>query len=93
MHRFLFYNKFKHCCAHHQDVTIVLYGFWYRHTGTSEWSKITQIQFYKYEHVVVKVIYMNSSGVITVYFFTISILCHIEVMFIQLLNLLKMYCV
>jgi len=34
---------------------------------------------------------MNSSGVITVYFFTISMLCHVEVMFIQLLNLLKRY--
>jgi len=35
----------------------VLYSIWYCHTGTSEWSKITKTQFYKYEHVVVKVIY------------------------------------
>jgi len=34
---------------------------------------------------------MNSSGVITLYFFTISMLCHVKVMFIQLLNLLKRY--
>ena len=34
---------------------------------------------------------MNSSSVITIYFFTISILCHVEVTFIQLLNLLKKY--
>jgi len=34
---------------------------------------------------------MNSSGVITVYFFIISMLCHVEVTFIQLLNLLKRY--
>ena len=36
---------------------IVLYSIWYLHTETSEWSKITKIQFYKYDHVVVKVIY------------------------------------
>jgi hypothetical protein len=47
-------------CAHHQEVKIVLYSLWYYHTGTSEWSKITKItiiakiQFYKYEHIVVK---------------------------------------
>ena len=39
---------------------IVLYSLWYHHTETSEWSKITKIikiikiQFYKYEHMVVK---------------------------------------
>ena len=27
---------------------------WYRHAETSEWSKITKIQFYKYEHIVAK---------------------------------------
>jgi len=40
--------------AHHQEVRIVLYSLWYHHTETSEWSKITKIQFYKYEHIVVK---------------------------------------
>ena len=34
---------------------------------------------------------MNSLGVITVYVFTISVLYHVEVTFIRLLNLLKMY--
>jgi len=34
---------------------------------------------------------MNFSGVITVYFFAISMLCHVEVTFIQLLNLLRGY--
>jgi len=34
---------------------------------------------------------MNSSGVITIYFFTISVLCHVEVTFVQLLNLLERY--
>jgi len=41
-------------CAHHQEIKIVLYSIWYRHTETSEWSKITKIQFYKYEQIVVK---------------------------------------
>jgi len=61
MHKFLFYNKFiaflymfRALCAHHQEVSIVLYSIWYRHTETSEWSKITKIQFYKFEHLLVK---------------------------------------
>ena len=39
MHKFLFYNKFiirfymfRALCAHHQEVKIVLYSAWYRHT-------------------------------------------------------------
>jgi len=32
---------------------------------------------------------MNTSGAITVCFFTISMLCHVEVMFIQLLHLIN----
>jgi len=93
MHKFLFYNKFIiflyvfwALCAHHQEVKTVLYSVWYYHTETSEWSKITKIQFYKYEQIVK--LCMNFSGVITVYFFTISMLCHVEVTVIQLLNLI-----
>ena len=41
-------------CAHHQEVKIVLHSLWYHHTETSEWSKITKMQFYKYEQIVVK---------------------------------------
>jgi len=37
-------------CAHHQEVKIALHSLWYHHIKTSEWSKITKIQFYKYEH-------------------------------------------
>ena len=37
--------------AHHQEVRIALHGLWYHHTETSEWSKITKIQFYKYEQI------------------------------------------
>jgi len=41
-------------CAHHQEVKIALHSLWYHHTETSEWSKITKIQFYKYEQIVAK---------------------------------------
>jgi len=44
---------FRALCAHHQEVKIVLYSIWY-HTGTNEWSKITEIQLYEYKHIVVK---------------------------------------
>ena len=46
----LFHNKFISCLymfrasyAHRQEVKIALYSLWYRHTETSEWSKITKI--------------------------------------------------
>jgi len=32
-------------CAHHQEVKIALHSPWYCHTETSEWSKITKMQF------------------------------------------------
>ena len=35
----------------------LLYHIWYRHAETSEWSKITKIRFYKYEHILVKFMY------------------------------------
>jgi hypothetical protein len=41
-------------CAHHQEVKIALHSLWYHHTETSELSKITKIQFYKYDQIVVK---------------------------------------
>jgi len=46
--------------AYRQGAKIVLYSLWYHHTETSAWSKITKItkitkiHFYKYEHIVVK---------------------------------------
>ena len=48
---------FRALCDHHQEVKIVLYSIWYHHTEASEWSKITKIQFYKYDHIVVKFMY------------------------------------
>jgi len=41
-------------CAHHREIKIALHSLWYHHTETSEWSKITKIQFYEYEQIVVK---------------------------------------
>jgi len=47
-------------CAQRHEVESVLYGHWYHHTETSDWSKITKIseitkmQFYKYKHIVAK---------------------------------------
>ena len=70
---------------------IALYSIWYHHTETSEWSKITKIQFYAYEHIVVKVIH-DFFGCDYCILLTINMLFHAEVTFIQLLNLLKMYC-
>ena len=52
---------------------IVLYSLWCHHTETSEWSKVTKIfkiikiQFYKYEHMVVKFMCYFFFGVIIVY--------------------------
>ena len=61
MHKIFFNNKFiirlymfRALCAHHHEVKFLLYSIWYHHTETREWSKITKIQFYKYEHIVVK---------------------------------------
>jgi hypothetical protein len=97
MHKLLFYDTFIVClymfralCAHHQEVKIVLYSIWHRHTETSEWSKITKTQFYKYEHIVVKFM-CEFFGCDYCILLTINMLCHVEVTFIQLLNLLKRY--
>ena len=93
----LFYNKFILCLymfraprTHRQEVKIVLYSLWYHHTETSEWSKITKIQFYKYEQIVVKFM-CEFFGYDYCVSLTINMLCHVEVMFIQLLNLLERY--
>jgi len=79
--------SFEHCCAHHQEVKIVLYIIWY-HTETSEWSKITKIQFYKYKHIVVKFM-CEFFGRDYCILLTINVFCHVEITFIQLLDLLK----
>jgi len=54
--------------------------------------KVTKIQFSKYEQIVVK--YMcEFFGCDYCVLLTVDMLCHVEVMFIQLLNLLERYCV
>jgi len=58
-------------------------------TETCEWSKITEIQFYKYEQVVKFMCEFFRCDFCVL--LTINMLCHIEVMFIQLLNLLERY--
>jgi len=94
MHKILFYNKFiKHLymfralCAHHQEVKTVLYSIGNHHTETSEWSKITKIQFYKYGHIVVKFIneFFRCDYCILL---TINMLCLVEVMFCALSGLI-----
>jgi hypothetical protein len=75
-------------CALHQEVKIALYSLWYHHTERSDWSKITKIQFYKYEQIVVKFV-CEFFGCVYCVLLTINMLCHLEAMFIQLLNLLE----
>ena len=50
-------------CAHHQEVKIALYSLRYHHTETSVWSKITKVQFYKYEQI----IYVNIANYLHFY--------------------------
>ena len=57
---------------------------------TSEWSKTTKIQFYKYEQIVVKFM-CEFFGCDYCVLLTVNMLCHVEVMFIQLLDSLERY--
>jgi hypothetical protein len=68
---------FSNTCVHHQEVKIALHSLWYRHTETSEWSKITKIQFYKYEQIVVKFL-CEFFGCDYCVLLTINMLCHVE---------------
>jgi len=81
---------FRALCVHHQEVKTALYSIGYRHTEASEWSQITKIQFYKYEHIAVKFMY-EFFGCDYCVLLTINMLCHLEVMFIHLLNLLERF--
>jgi len=76
-------------CTHHQEVKIALRSLWYHHTEASECFKITKIQFYKYEQTVVKFM-CEFFGYDYCVLLTVNMLCHVEVMFIQLSNLLEM---
>ena len=58
MHKFLFYNKFiiflymfQALLCSSSGGQIALHSLWYHHTETSEWSKITKIQFYIYIYI------------------------------------------
>jgi hypothetical protein len=73
-----------------EEVKITIHTLWYHHTETSEWSKITKIQFYKYEQIVVKFT-CEFFGYDYCVLLAINMLCHVDVMFTQLLNLLERY--
>jgi len=45
------------CSSPGGQITLHSITQWYHHTETSEWSKISKMQFYKYEHIVLKFIY------------------------------------
>ena len=84
------FYMFRAPCAHRQEVKIALHSLWYHHTETSEWSKITKIHFCKYEQTVVKLMcefFWCDYCVLL----TINMLCHVQVMFIQMLNSLERY--
>ena len=76
--------------AHHQEVKIALHSLWHHHTATSERSKITKIQLYKYAHIVVRFM-CEFFGCDYCALLTINTLCLVEFMFIHLLNLLEWY--
>jgi len=63
-------------CAHHQEVEIALHSLWYHHTETREWSKITKIQFYIYEQIVVKCM-CEFFGCDYCVLLTLNMLCHV----------------
>ena len=52
---------FEHCCAYHQEVKIVLYIIRYRHTETSEWSKMYEFihKFYYYVLIFIEWYFSN----------------------------------
>jgi len=80
---------FEHMCSS-SGGQIALQSLWYHHTETSEWSKITKIHFYKFEQIVVKFM-CEFFGCDYCVLLTINMLYHVEVMFIQSLNLLERY--
>ena len=77
-------------CAHYQEVKIALHSLWYHHTETSEWSKITKTQFYKYGQTVVKFM-CEFFGCDYRVLLTINMLYYAKIAFIQLLNSLERY--
>ena len=79
-------------CGHHQKVKIALHSLWYHHTETSERSKITKIQLFKYKEIAVKFM-CEFFGCDYCVLLTVNMLCRVEAMSIQLLKFLERYCV
>ena len=97
MHKISFTVSLFHAstCFEHYVLIIRRSKLYYTASGIitlkqSEWSKITKIQFYKYEHIVVKFV-CEFFGCDCCILLTINMSCHVEVTFIHLLNLLKRY--
>jgi len=65
---------FEHMCSSSGGQN-ALHSLWYHHTETSEWSKITKIQFYKDEHIVVKFM-CEFFGCDYCVLLTVNMLCH-----------------
>jgi len=93
----LFHNKFyfmplhvSSTCAQHQEVKIALHSLWYHHIETSEWSKITKIQFCKYVQIVVKFM-CEFFGFDYCVLLTINMLCHVEVIFYPVIKPIRNY--
>ena len=92
-----FHNKFYFMplhvsctCAHHEEVKIALHSLWYHHIETSEWSKITKIQFCKYVQIVVKFM-CEFFGFDYCVLLTINMLCHVEVIFYPVIKPIRNY--
>ena len=78
-------------CAHHQEVKIALHSLWYHHTETSEWSKITKVQFYKYEQIAVKFMceFFRCDYCVLL---TINMLCHVVYVYPVIKLIRKVLC-
>jgi len=79
---------FEHVCSSSGGQKCITQPLVSSHTGTSEWSEITKMQLYKYVQIVVKFM-CEFFGCDYCVLLTINMLCHVQVMFIQLLNLLE----
>ena len=53
-------------CAHRQEGKIVPYSLWYHHIETSEWSKITKIQFCNNSIVILVVLVILDHSLVSV---------------------------
>jgi len=75
-------------CAHHHKVKIALHSILYHRTEASEWSKVTKLQFFIYDQIVLKFMCeFFECDYCTL--LAINMLYRVEIMFIRLLDLLE----